>query len=68
MAKDKKFSIFMIAFGVIVIFIISAFQGFALTFLDMLSHIKLDLTVDLMIHLYILGWLLLLYGIMKYVK
>ncbi len=68
MAKDKKFSLVIIAFGAVVIFLVSMFQGFALTFIEMLSHVKSDLTVDLVIHIYILGWILLLYGIYKYVK
>ena len=68
MAKDKKFSLVVMAFGAVVIFLISAFQGFSSTFLDMLGHLKSNLTVGLIIHLYILGWILLVYGIAKYFR
>ena len=68
MAKDKKMSIIVTAFGAVVIFLISSFSGFSSTFLEMLGHLKADFTTGLIIHIYILGWILLAYGVVKYFK
>lgn len=54
--------------GLVVVLVVSFFQGFASTFDEMLRHVARDLTAELAIHVYIAGWLLFLYGLYRYAK
>jgi len=61
--KDTNLT-FIIA-GLALIFVVSLTDGFALSFTDAIQHIISDLTIDVKVHAYIAGLVLLMYGLYK---
>ena len=56
---DKVFNIILV--GIALIILVSFVEGFGPAFTHMIDHLQGDLK-EWEIHLYILGWLLVLYG------
>ncbi|MBI4015126.1 MAG: hypothetical protein HY362_00175 [Candidatus Aenigmarchaeota archaeon] len=54
-----------ILLGLLLILYFSFVLGFVQAFSNMFSHIVKDFTIELSDHLYIAGWLLLIYGLYK---
>ncbi len=61
----KHAAVIYILLGLLLILSISFLFGILEVFQGMLSHIVKDFTIELSEHLYIAGWLLLLYGLYK---
>ncbi|MBI2583324.1 MAG: hypothetical protein HYW25_01530 [Candidatus Aenigmarchaeota archaeon] len=59
----KRSHIFLAA-GVLLIAFISAIEGHSLVFIQTIAHLQEDLR-EWSVHLYILGWILLAYGLYK---
>jgi hypothetical protein len=51
--------------GLVLIFAVSLLDGFAFSFVNALQHIYSDLTIDIKVHAYIAGLIILLYGIYR---
>ena len=64
--KLSEYQYFLII-GFALVIVISVTEGLGIV-PRTISHIYSDLTVDLLIHLYILGWILASYGIYKMFK
>ena len=64
--KLTKYQWFLIA-GLALIILGTVIEGIGIVS-HAISHIYSDLTVELLIHLYIAGWILVIYGIYKLLK
>ena len=64
--KLTKYQWFLIA-GLALIILGTVIEGIGIVS-HSISHIYSDLTVELLIHLYIAGWILVIYGIYKLLK
>jgi len=56
-----------LAAGIILIAAISILEGFAGAFAHAIEHLKLD-TGEWAVHMYILGWIFLVYGIYAFFR
>ena len=61
----KKGGLLFIAAGLGLIIFVSLMDGFSYSFVRAIDHIISDLTIDIKVHAYIAGLVLLLYGIYK---
>ena len=59
--KRSEKSLKIILAGLLIIVLISLIEGFGPTFSHMIIHLQQDLK-EWAIHLYILGWILIIYG------
>jgi len=57
--EDKSFKI--VFSGIVLILLVSFMEGFGPAFTRMITHFQEDI-IEWAIHLYILGWALILYG------
>ena len=62
---DKSFKIILA--GLLIIVLISFSEGFGPTFTHMIFHLQQDFQ-EWAIHLYILGWILVIYGFYRLIK
>ena len=60
---DKNYVYFGIVLGFLLILTVSLIQGFENALLNAFSHLINDLTKDLLVHLYILGIALIIFGL-----
>ncbi len=65
--EKQKYIYFMLG-GLLLIAAASIYNGFYETFITSLKHLKSDLTTELSIHIYIAGWIIVIYGIYKLLK
>ncbi len=54
--------------GLLFILSISVIEGFERAFLGSLSHLQSDLTKDLLVHIYLLGFILVILGVYVFLK
>jgi len=71
--KSKSFDIFsfyylVLIIGLILIVAISLAQGFEESFIGAILHIQSDLSDEIIVHLYITGWVLVLYGFYRILR
>lgn len=64
-AKKKDGNVTFIVAGLALIIIVSLIDDFPFAFLNAIQHIISDLTVDIKVHAYIAGLILLMYGLYK---
>lgn len=64
--KDKNVTLMVL--GLVAVLTLSFFKGFSPMFSGSYAHAVRDLTVDLDVHLYILGWVIFVYGLYRYSK
>ena len=62
--KKDKLNKLLIIIGIALILVISIFQGFYESFATMTSHLIKDFTIELIEHLYIAGFVLVIVGIL----
>ena len=63
--KKSGTALALIISGLALIIILSLLDGFVYSFVNTVHHIVSDLTVDLKVHAYIAGFVLLIYGLYK---
>ncbi len=66
--KEEKFNKVIIFIGIILILLVSIFYGFYESFLAMIYHLIKDFTVELIEHLYIAGFVLVIVGLYRLKK
>lgn len=54
--------------GLVLIFSVSLLDGFTFSFVNAIQHVISDLTVDIRVHAYIAGLIILAYGIYRMYK